>query len=392
MNEVVIVSALRTPIGSLSGTLSSISAPKFGSIVIKEVLNQSGLKNREVDQVILGNVVTAGTGQAPARQAAIYAGLHDNVDCLTINKVCGSGMKAVMLGVQEILTGSANIVIAGGMESMSNAPYILPNARKGYKLGNNIIQDSIITDGLWDVYNNFHMGNAAEICSRSQNISREEQDQFAIESYKRSQHAITSNYFKNEIVDVTIEDKNGKIIISQDEEPFKVKFDKINSLKPAFEKNGTVTAANSSKINDGAAALLLMSHEEAKKRNLKPIAKILGFSSHSRKPEEFTIAPTDSTLKLLKKLSLTQNDFDLFEINEAFSVVALANMKLLNLSHEKVNVNGGAVSLGHPIGASGARILVTLINALQTRKLKRGLASICIGGGEATSLALELLN
>lgn len=392
MNEVVIVAAVRTPIGSLSGVLNSISAPKLGAITISELINRTQIPISEIDEVIMGNVLSAGIGQAPARQASIYANLSNSVNSLTINKMCGSGMKAVMLAAQAIQNGDSEVVIAGGMESMSNAPYLLPNARSGYRLGNAAVQDSIIIDGLWDVYNNFHMGNAAELCSKNLNISRDEQDQFAKESYQKTQQAITSGEFKNEIVEVKISDKSGEKIISQDEEPFKVKFEKIPTLKPAFDKNGTVTAANASKINDGAAALLMMSAEKAKKLNLKPIAKILGSSTYSRKPEEFTIAPADSIQKLFKKLSITKNEIDLFEINEAFSVVGLANIKILNLPPEKVNVNGGAVALGHPIGASGARILVTLINALHNRKLKKGLASICIGGGEATSIALEILN
>ncbi len=392
MNDVVIVNAVRSPIGSLSGVLAPILAQRLASITIIELLKRAELNSSDVNEVIMGNVLSAGEGQAPARQAAVFAGLPLSVDCLTINKMCGSGMKAVMLGAQSIQTGVSEIVIAGGMESMSNAPFLLQNARSGYKLGNQTLQDSIITDGLWDVYNNFHMGNAAELCARSQNISREEQDIFSVESYNRAQRATNSGEFRDEIVDVIIEDRTGRKIISQDEEPAKVKFDKIPNLKPAFDKTGTVTAANSSKINDGAATLLLMSADKAKEKKLKPIARILGFTSHSRKPEEFTIAPADSVNKLLKKLSLTSKEIDLFEINEAFAVVALANMKLLNLTHEKVNVNGGAVALGHPIGASGARILVTLIHALQKRKLKKGIASICIGGGEATSMAVEILN
>jgi acetyl-CoA C-acetyltransferase len=391
MNEVVIVSAARTPIGAFQGSLSSIPATKLGAIAIKEALQRANISASEVSEVIMGNVLTAGEGQAPARQAALFAGLPETVETMTINKVCGSGLKAVMLGAQAIQLGDAEIVVAGGMESMSNVPYILENARNGLRMGHQQLTDAMIKDGLWDVYNNFHMGNAAELCAKECVVTREAQDEFAIRSYKLAIEAQAKGLFKDEIVNVAIEQK-GKdaLIICEDEEPKKVKFDKIPTLKPAFQKDGTVTAANASKINDGAAAVVIMSKTKAEKLGLKPLAKILAYSSAAKKPEWFTTAPADAIQKVLTKAKLTKNDIDLFEINEAFAVVNLAVNKMLGLDLEKINVNGGAVALGHPIGASGCRILVTLLYAMKQRNAKRGMVGICIGGGEASSMIVEI--
>jgi acetyl-CoA C-acetyltransferase len=390
MRETVIVSAVRTPIGSFGGSLSSLSAPQLGAIVIQEVLKRGNVSKELVDEVIMGSVLTAGMGQAPARQAAIYAGLPESVECMTVNKVCGSGLKSVALAAQAIALGDAEIIVAGGMESMSNVPYMLDKARTGYKMGHGQLTDLMIHDGLWDVYNNFHMGNAGEICAKEFNLTRALQDEFATLSYKRTINAQQNNLFKEEIIPVTILQKNGDpIIISEDEEPKKVKFEKIPTLKPAFQKDGTITAANASKINDGAAAVVVMSKQKADELGIKPIAKIVNYASFARKPEWFTTAPADAISKVLKKANLTKDDIDLFEINEAFSVVPLVVNKILALDINKVNVNGGAVALGHPIGASGTRILVTLINAMQQRNMKRGLASLCIGGGEAIALIIE---
>ena len=392
MKEAVIISACRTPIGSFGGALNSITAPKLGAIVIEEALRRAAISKDTVDEVIMGNVLTAGEGQAPARQAAIFAGLPASVECMTVNKVCGSGMKAIMLGSQAIQLGDADVVVAGGMESMSNTPYLLEKARNGYKMGNAELIDSMIKDGLWDVYNNFHMGNAAELCAKECAVSRNEQDQFAILSYRRAQESQTQGRFNDEIVKVGILQKNGDVVyVEEDEDPKKTNFEKIPLLKPAFQKDGTVTAANSSKINDGAAAVVLMSSERAKSFGLKPLARIISTSSAAKKPEWFTTAPADVIPKVLKKVDMTLEQIDLFEINEAFAVVALAVNKILGIDVKKVNVNGGAVALGHPIGASGARIVVTLIHALKQRSLRRGLAAICIGGGEASAMVVEMM-
>jgi acetyl-CoA C-acetyltransferase len=392
MKEAVIVSACRTPIGSFGGTLSSVTAPKLGAIVIGEALRRAAVSKDDVDEVIMGNVLTAGEGQAPARQAAIFAGLPASVECMTINKVCGSGMKAIMLGSQAIQLGDADVVVAGGMESMSNTPYLLDKARNGYRMGNGELIDSMIKDGLWDVYNNFHMGNAAELCAKECVVSRNEQDQFAILSYRRALESQAQGRFNDEIVKVGVLQKNGDIAyVEEDEDPKKTNFERIPVLKPAFQKDGTVTAANASKINDGAAAVVLMSSERAKSLGLKPLAKIISSSSAAKKPEWFTTAPADVIPKVLKKAGLTLDQIDLLEINEAFAVVALAVNKILGIDVKKVNVNGGAVALGHPIGASGARIVVTLLYALKQRSLKRGLAAICIGGGEASAMVVEMM-
>ncbi len=389
MKKTVIVSAKRTAIGSFNGVLSQFSAAQLGSFAIKSVLEDSKLNPGYVDEVIMGNVLMAGQGQAPARQAALFAGLPVKTECLTINKMCGSGLKSVMLAQQAIALGDADIIIAGGQESMTNAPYLLLNARNGYRLGHGELKDSIITDGLWDVYNNIHMGSCAESCARDFSFTREELDQFAIESYKRANEAVNSGRFDEEIYPIIQTSKAGEIAISKDEEPGKVKYDKIPSLKPVFEKNGVVTAANASSINDGAAALLVMSEEKAKELNLTPLVEIVAQSSAAKAPIEFTTAPADAINKVLKKAGLKINDIDLWEINEAFAVVSLAVNKILGLTKENVNVNGGAIALGHPIGASGARILVTLIHEMKRRKLNLGLASLCIGGGEASAVIIK---
>jgi acetyl-CoA C-acetyltransferase len=389
MKKVVITSAKRTPVGSLGGSLSSFSAAQLGSLAIKGVLEDSKIDKNFIDEVIMGNVLTAGQGQAPGRQAAIFAGLPEKTECLTINKMCGSGLKAVMLAHQAILCSDAEIIIAGGQESMSNAPYILPKARFGYRLGNGEIVDSMVLDGLWDVYNNIHMGNCAETCAKDFSFTREQLDEFAINSYKKALNAQKEGKFIDEIVKVLIKSKTGDVIVDSDEEPGKVKFDKIPSLKPVFDKTGVVTAANASSINDGAATLLVMSEEKAIELNLKPLVEIIAQSSAAKTPIEFTTAPAEAISKVLKKAEMTIEDIDLFEINEAFAVVSLAVNKLLGLDSTKVNVNGGAIALGHPIGASGARILTTLIYEMKKRNSNLGLASLCIGGGEASALIVK---
>lgn len=389
--DVVIASACRTPIGSFLGTLSSVTAPQLGAVVLAEAVRRANIKPTDVDEVIIGNVLSAGAGQAPARQSAIYAGLPDSVECLTINKVCGSGLKAVMLAAQAVTVGDASVVVAGGMESMSNIPYILPKARSGYRMGHGQLTDLMIYDGLWDVYNDYHMGNAAELCAKECDISREAQDEFAILSYTRALDAAKNGRFKDEIVPVTVKEKGGEVAVDQDEEPPKANFEKVPKLKPAFQKDGTVTAANASKINDGAAAVVVMSGEKARELGVKPLARIVASASAAKKPEWFTTAPADVITKTLAKAGMKESDIDLFEINEAFAVVPLAVNKIAGIDVAKVNVHGGAVALGHPIGASGARILVTLLYALKQRNMKRGMAAICIGGGEASGMIIELL-
>ena len=389
MENVVIVSAQRTPVGSFQGQLSTMAAPKLGSIAIKAAVEKAQIKFSDIEEVIMGEVLTAGVGQAPARQAALFAGISNSVHCLTINKVCGSGLKAVMLGSDSIRLGNAKIVIAGGQENMSMAPHLLENSRGGYRMGSVQMVDSMIKDGLWDPYNNFHMGNAAEICSREFSFTREAQDQFAIESYKKAHAAQAAGLFKSEITDVVIESKKGPQTVSIDEEPTKAMFDKMPGLKPAFEKEGTITAANASKINDGGAALVLMSESEAKKRNLKPLAKIVSYGTFAQDPKYFTTAPVGAIKKSLEMASLKISDIDLFEINEAFANVTMAAQKSLEIPMEKINVHGGAIAIGHPIGASGARLFTTLIHSLHTRNARRGLATLCIGGGEAVSVVIE---
>ena len=389
MKKIVITSAKRTPIGSFNGTLSSLSAAKLGSIAIKSVIDDTKININLVDEVIMGNVLTAGQGQAPARQAAIYAGLPNKTEALTINKMCGSGLKAVMLAHQAIIVGDAEVIIAGGQESMSTAPYLLDKARNGYRLGDGKIIDSMVKDGLWDVYNDIHMGSCAESCARDFDFKREELDEFTINSYKKALAAQKSGKFIDEIIPVTIKSRKDEIIVDTDEEPGNVKFEKIPSLKPVFEKDGVVTAANASSINDGAAALMIMTEEKAKELGLTPLVEIIAQSSAAKAPIEFTTAPADAIQKVLKKAKLKKDDIDIFEINEAFAVVSLAVNKLLKLDASRVNVNGGAVALGHPIGASGARILTTLIYEMKKQNSTYGLASLCIGGGEASALIVK---
>ncbi|HEY0372676.1 MAG TPA: acetyl-CoA C-acyltransferase, partial [Thermoanaerobaculia bacterium] len=384
MKDIVILGGARTPIGSFQGTLSSLAAPRLGAIAIKCALENSGVSAEQVQQVIMGNVLQAGIGQAPARQAGIYAGVPVHAGAVTINKVCGSGMKAVMYAANDIRCGEYDLAVAGGMESMSNAPYALPNARAGYRMGNGKMIDLMIHDGLWDPYGDKHMGTCAETCVSKYTFTREEQDDFSLESYRRAQEATKNGKFKKEIAIVELEGKKGKTMIIDDEEPFTAPLDKMKTLKPAFQKDGgTVTAANASKINDGAAALIVTSADYAQQNGLKPIARIIAQSTAAQEPEWFTTAPAKAIDIVMRRANMTVDDIDLFEINEAFAAVALAAMKDVNIPHDKLNIHGGAVALGHPIGASGARILVTLIHALQDRGQKRGMAAICIGGGEA---------
>jgi acetyl-CoA C-acetyltransferase len=392
MKEIVIVGGARTPIGSFQGTLAAITAPKLGSIAIKCALENSGVKAEQIQQVIMGNVLQAGVGQAPARQAAIGAGIPVEAGAVTVNKVCGSGMKAVMYAANDIRCDEYDIAIAGGMESMSNAPYALPQARGGYRMGNGKMIDLMIHDGLWDPYGDKHMGSCAETCVTKYNFTREQQDDFSLESYRRAQDAVKSGAFKKEIAVVEVPGKKASSVIIDDEEPFTAPLDKMSTLKPAFKKEGgTVTAANASKINDGAAALVVTSAEFAQKNGLKPLARIVAQATAAHEPEWFTTAPGKAIDIVLKRANMTVGDIDLFEINEAFAAVALAAMQDAKIPHDKLNVNGGAVALGHPIGASGARILVTLMYALEQRNLKRGMAAICIGGGEAAAMIIERL-
>ncbi len=390
MRNVVIVAAKRTPIGSFGGSLSSYTAPELGAAVIYEVIKSAGIKMDQVDEVVMGNVLSAGIGQAPARQATLKAGLSDKTPATTVNKVCASGMKAIMIAADQISLGQNDIMVAGGMESMSNVPFYLKKERFGAKLGHSEALDGIITDGLWDVYNDFHMGSAGELCASECNISREEQDQFATESYKRAIDAHEKGYFKNEIVAIKVKDRKGNVtMVTMDEELDRVNFEKIPQLKPVFAKDGTITAANASSINDGAAAVLLMSEEKAKELNIKPLAIIRGYASAAKSPERFTTAPADAIPMALKRAKVKNEDVDLYEINEAFSVVSIANNQLLKLDSEKVNIHGGAVSIGHPLGCSGARIVVTLIHALIKNEGKIGCSGICNGGGGASALVLE---
>ena len=392
MNEVVIVSAVRTPIGSFGGKLSKISATKLGSYAIKGAIDKINLDNKLIDEVYMGNVMQANLGQAPARQAAIFAGLPDNIPCTTINKVCSSGMKSIMLAAQSIRCGDNEIVIAGGMENMSQVPHYFTKGRSGQKLGDMKLIDGLVMDGLTDVYNKVHMGVCAEKCAKDYNISREEQDDFAIESYKKSEIAWDNGKFSNEIVPVEFQNRKKEIEnITEDEEYKNINIEKVSQLRPVFDKEGTVTAANASTLNDGASALVLMSMEKAKKLNIKPIAKVVSYSDAAHEPENFTTAPAKAIEKLLKKNNLSVDDIDCFELNEAFSVVGLANIKILNLDKNKVNINGGAVSLGHPLGNSGSRIIVTLINVLNQNKSKIGVAGICNGGGGASAMLIEAL-
>ena len=390
--EVIIAGANRTPIGAFNGSLAAVPATDLGALVVKEALRRANVPAGRVDEVIMGCVLPAGLGQAPARQAALKAGLPNSVTCMTINKVCGSGLKAVMLAAQAVMLGDADVIVAGGMESMSNAPYLLDRARTGYRLGHGQLIDSMIKDGLWDVYNDFHMGNAAELCARECQIPREAQDDFAELSYRRAQAAQEKGWFAKEITPVPVPQKKGDpVLVSEDEEPKRADFSKMRSLRPAFDKEGTVTAANASKINDGAAAMVVMAREVADEMGVQPQARILAQASAAKAPEWFTTAPVDAVQRILKKANMKLEDIDLFEINEAFAVVALAARQMLGIPEEKLNIHGGAVALGHPIGASGARILTTLLYALEQHNKTYGLAAICIGGGEASSLIVERL-
>lgn len=391
MKKVVIVSATRTPIGSFGGSLASLSATQLGSIVIRSAVEKAGLKPEHIQEVYIGNVMSANLGQAPATQAAIFAGLP-YIPATAVNKVCASGMKAIMLAAQSIALAQNDIVVAGGMESMSNVPYFLDKARNGYRLGNGQITDGLIKDGLWDVYNDYHMGSAAELCAVNCNITREQQDAFAVESYKRAQNAQREGRFTKEITPVELKDKKGDItLFGNDEEPQAVKFDKIPSLKPVFKKDGTVTAANASSLNDGAAALVLMSQDRADELGIKPLAKIISYADAQQAPEWFTTAPSKAIPLALHRANLTSDQIDYFEINEAFSVVSIANNQILKLDPAKVNINGGAVALGHPLGSSGARIIVTLLHVLQQKGAKYGAAGICNGGGGASAMVIENL-
>ena len=392
-NKIVyIVSAVRTPIGSFGGTLKDFSAPQLGAIAIKAAVERAGLKPEQIEEVYMGNVIQANVGQAPARQAAKFAGLPDSVVCTTVNKVCASGMKAIAQAAQDILLGDADIVVAGGMESMSNVPFYVPNMRWGNKYGDTKLIDGLSKDGLTDVYHNYAMGNAAELCAKECNISREEQDAFAIESYKRSQAAWNEGRFTNEIVPVEIVSKKGTVVFDKDEEPFNVKFDKIPELKPAFIKDGTVTAANASTMNDGAAAVVLMSKEKADALGIKPLAIIKSYADAEQAPEWFTTTPSLAVPKAVAKAGLTMNDIEFVELNEAFSVVGIVNSEKLKLYPKQVNVNGGAVSMGHPLGCSGARIIVTLLNVLKQNNATYGAAGICNGGGGASAMVIENVN
>ena len=389
-DPVVIVGAARTPMGAFQGDFKNVSAPELGAAAIKAAVERAGLQAADVQEVIVGNVLSAGQGQAPARQAALGAGLPLGVGCTTINKMCGSGMKAAMLAHDMLLAGANTVMVAGGMESMTNAPYLLPKARGGLRLGHGEIKDHMFLDGLEDAYDRGRlMGTFAEDTAAKYQFSREAQDGFAIASLKRAQDAINHDWFAGEIVPVTIKGGKSEITIKQDEQPLKANLDKIPQLKPVFRKDGTVTPANSSSISDGAAALVLMRLSEAQKRGLKPLAKIVAHTTHAHEPNWFTTAPVGALKKLFEKTGWKKNDVDVFEINEAFAVVAMAAMRDLDLPHAKVNVHGGACALGHPIGASGARIVVTLLAALEKYGLKRGVASLCIGGGEATAMAIE---
>jgi acetyl-CoA C-acetyltransferase len=391
MKEVYIVAATRTPVGSFGGSLAGLSATQLGGIVIKSAVEQSGLKPDQIQEVYMGNVMSANLGQAPATQAAKFAGLPD-LPTTAINKVCASGTKAIMLAAQGIAGGQNDIVVAGGMESMSNVPYYLDKARSGYRLGHGQLTDGLIKDGLWDVYNDFHMGSAAELCAVECNVSREQQDAYAIQSYNRALAAQKQGKFTSEITPVELKDKKGNVtLFDQDEEPHAVHFDKIPGLKPVFKKDGTVTAANASALNDGAAAVVLMSKDKADELRIKPLARIIAYADAQQEPERFTTSPSKAIPLALQRAGLSANQIDYFEINEAFAVVSIANNQILDLDAAKVNVNGGAVAIGHPLGASGARIVVTLLAVLQQNKGKYGVAGICNGGGGASAIVLENL-
>jgi acetyl-CoA C-acetyltransferase len=391
LKQVYLAGAVRTAIGGFQGALAEVPAPVLGATAIKAAIQRAGLPPDQVDEVIFGNVLSAGLGQNPARQATIGAGLKPSVGATTINKVCGSGLKAVMLAAQAIQVGDSSVVIAGGMESMSRAPYLLEKARNGYRMGHGELIDSMIKDGLWDVYNNLHMGMCGDRCATQYGFTRQQQDDFAVASFKRALAAAGGGGFADEIVPVEVAAGKTTTIVKEDEQPKRFNEEKLRALRPAFGKEGTVTAGNASSINDGAAAVVVASAEKAKSLGVRPQARILGYATASREPEWFTIAPIGAITKLMDQLSLKVSNVDLFEINEAFSVVPMAAMKEIGIPHEKVNVNGGAVALGHPIGASGARTLVTLLNAMRQRKATIGIDALCIGGGEAVAMAVELL-
>ena len=381
----------RTPIGAFQGSLSKLSATKLGSIVIKDVIKSSNINPIDIDEVIMGNVLSANLGQAPARQACLGAGLQESIECMTINKVCGSGLKAVMLADQAIKNRDADIIIAGGMESMSNAPHYIENSRNGMMFGHNKLIDSILKDGLWDPYNNLAMGSCGEVLCKENKYTLEMQNQFAIGSYKKSNNAISNGMFKDEISEVIIKNKKNEIKFDTDEEPLRFNEEKLLKLRPVFDKEGTITAGNASSLSDGASAIVIASDEVVENKQLKPLARIIGHTSYATEPLYFTKAPIYAIKKLFKKTGMNIDDIDLFEINEAFSCVTMAAVDELKISYDKVNVNGGAVSMGHPIGASGTRILVTLMHALKARNLKYGIASLCIGGGEASAMLIEVL-
>lgn len=390
-NPIAILSAMRTPMGGMMGSLSSLSASDLGGVAISSAISKSGLNASDIDEVLMGSVLTAGQGQAPARQAALAAGLPVSTTCTTVNKVCGSAMKSIMLGGNALRSGQASVVVAGGMESMSGAPYLLPQARQGYRFGHAQMLDHMQYDGLQDAYQGVAMGNFAETCASKYQFSREMQDAFAIESLSRAKQAIEKGYFANEVAPVSLSTRRGDVVVDTDEQPGNAKPEKIPQLRPAFQKDGSVTAANASSISDGAAALTLMMSDEAEARGLKPIALIHGYDESAQEPEWFTTAPVTAVQNTLKRVGWSIDEVDLWEINEAFAVVAMAAMHELSIPHSKLNVHGGACALGHPIGASGARILVTLIHAMQRRGDKKGIASLCIGGGEATAMAIELV-
>jgi acetyl-CoA C-acetyltransferase len=392
VREAVIVSAVRTPIGSFNGVLSSIPAPKLGSLAVAEAVRRANIAKDAVQEVIMGNILSAGLGQAPARQAALYAGLPETVEALTINKMCGSGLKAAMLAAQAILCGDADIVVAGGMETMSQAPYLLDKARTGYRLGHGQILDSLLRDGLVDAYNDCHMGECAELCAETYQLTREELDGYAIRSYQRALKAQREGLFKEEILPVQVpQGRREPLLVEHDEEPGRVNFDKLPQLAPAFKKDGRVTAGNASSINDGAAAVVVMGRDLAESMGIPPMARIVAQAAHAQKPEWFTTAPAGAIKKVLAKAGLGLNDIDLFEINEAFAAVSLAINRELGLDEGRVNVNGGAVALGHPVGASGARLLTTLLYAMRARGARRGVASLCLGGGEAVAMVVEAM-
>lgn len=392
MPDIVILSATRTPVGAFQGALAAVPAPRLGATAIKGALARARVAPADVSDVLLGNVLQAGQGQAPARQAALAAGLPSSVRAVTIHKVCGSGLQAIMQGAHALAAGDATMIVAGGMESMSGAPYLMPKARDGYRLGHQQVIDSVVHDGLWDPYNNLHMGSCAEQCAARYAFTREQQDAYAVASFQRANAAQQGGKFAAEITPVELTDAKGHVTtVAQDEGPAKVKYDKIPSLRPVFEKNGTITAANASSLNDGAAAVVLTTAATAQAKQLQPIARLVAFGGHAQDPVWFTTAPVQATQTALQRAGWKASDVDLWEVNEAFAVVPLAFMKEIGVPADKVNVHGGAISLGHPIGASGARIVVTLLAALQERGLKRGVAAICIGGGEGLAVCLERL-